>query len=152
MKKIGVISDTHGIVNEKIKDIFKDCEMIIHAGDIGDIEVINTLETIATVKAVRGNIDHGQWAEKFPNTRIEQIQDIKVYVIHDIGTIKDNPKLLGCSVVIYGHSHQYKQEVKEGILYINPGGSGRKRFSLPLSVVILTINKSECIAEEIYLK
>ncbi len=151
MKKIGVISDTHGVVNEKIMDIFKECDMIIHAGDIGTMDVMNTLATIAPVKAVRGNIDTEDWAEKFPVTRIEEIEGIKVFVIHDIGSIEDDLKSLGCSVVICGHSHQYKQEVKDGICYINPGGSGRKRFNLPLSVVILTINQGECIAREIFL-
>lgn len=151
MKKIGVISDTHGVVNEKVKDIFKECEMIIHAGDIGSMEVINALEAIAPVKAVRGNVDHGQWVEKFPYTRTVEIEGTKIYVIHDLKQIKIYPKPLGYSVVISGHSHQYKQEVKDDVLYINPGGSGRKRFNLPLSVVILTINKGKCIAEEIYL-
>lgn len=150
MKKIGIISDTHGVVHEKIKDIFKECSVIVHAGDIGSLDVIHTLETIAPVMPVRGNVDIEDWAEKFPVARVEEIEGVKIFVIHDIANMKKDD-LKGCTVVIYGHSHQYKQEIKYGILYLNPGGSGRKRFNLPLSVAILTIDKGKCIAEEIYL-
>lgn len=148
---IGVISDTHGVVLEEIKTIFKGCHMIIHAGDIGCQSVIEILESIAPVFAVKGNIDKGIWAEKIPKDREIQIEDVNIYIIHNLKEIKINPKKEGFNIIISGHSHKYMQTIEDDVLYINPGGSGRKRFNLPLTVVELKIDKDKYRAEIKYL-
>ncbi len=138
---IGIISDTHGTLSNKVNRIFEGCEMIIHAGDIGNIQVIDALTSIAPVLAIRGNIDKKEWAEKFPVSRAIKIENLNIYVLHDLKEIPFDPAVEGFDIIISGHSHIYTTVIKDKVLYINPGGAGKKRFNLPLTVALLIIDQ-----------
>lgn len=148
---IGIISDTHGVMRQEALDILKGCQIIIHAGDIGSIEVIKTLERIKPVYVVRGNNDKGTWADQLPTTRMIKINDVSIYVIHDIKKIDLDPKLEGFDIVISGHSHKFSKTIKDGIMFINPGSAGPRRFNLPLTVVLLHLDKDKNVVEIKYL-
>ncbi len=137
---VGIISDTHGVIHEKALKVLEESDIIIHAGDIGKIDVINSLEAIAPVYAIKGNNDKGQWTNKFPETKVVKIYGVYIYVIHDINKLNLDPKNEGFNIVIYGHSHRYSKSFKNDILYVNPGGAGRKRFNLPLTVALLRLH------------
>jgi uncharacterized protein len=107
-------------------------ERIIHAGDVGAAEVLEKLEAIAPVTAVRGNVDKGTWARKLPETEVLEVGGISIYVLHDLAQLDLKPEAAGFAAVISGHSHMSKQEVREGVLYFNPGSAGPKRFKLPV--------------------
>ncbi len=107
---------------------------IIHAGDIGSAEIIPALEKIAPVTAIRGNVDTQPWARRFAETEVVELEGLHIYVIHDANALDLNPKAAGFAAVISGHSHQPKQEMKDGVLYFNPGSAGPRRFKLPISV------------------
>lgn len=146
-KKIGLISDTHGVIRVEALEALKDCHMIIHAGDIGKSEVISSLEKIAPVYAIKGNVDKGKWCEEFPDTKVVKISNLDIYVIHDIKNIDIDLKKEGVDIVVYGHSHKHKKYIEDDVLYINPGGAGRRRFSLPLTLAILYINENSRTVE-----
>ena len=109
-------------------------EHIIHAGDVGKPEILQQLGEIAPVTAVRGNIDKGTWALKLPETQVVELSGITIYVLHDLGTLDLKPQAAGFEVVISGHSHVPKQEMRDGVLYFNPGSAGPRRFKLPITV------------------
>jgi len=136
---VGVISDTHGLLRPEALELLRGSEHIIHAGDIGEPEIIPALERIAPVTAIRGNIDRSAWAQRFPETEMVELGGLHLYVIHDLNALDLNPKAAGVAVVISGHSHQAKQEVKEGVLYFNPGSAGPRRFKLPVTLGKLEI-------------
>jgi uncharacterized protein len=136
---VGVISDTHGLLRSEALEALRGSEHIIHAGDIGAPEIIPGLEKIAPVTAIRGNVDREPWATRFPETQVVELDGVFLYVIHDVSTLDLNPRAAGFAVVISGHSHQPKQERKDGILYFNPGSAGPRRFKLPVTVGILEI-------------
>lgn len=146
-KTIGLISDTHGIIKEEAIKALKGCDLIIHAGDIGSIDVIDSLKKVAPVHAIRGNIDKEEWTKQFSETKIVKVDNIVIYVIHNIKEMNIDPKKEGFNIIVYGHSHKHSKHIKDNILYINPGGSGRRRFSLPLTVAILHINDDVKIVE-----
>jgi len=131
---IGVISDTHGLLRPEALDALRGSEHIIHAGDIGSPEIIPALEEIAPVTAIRGNVDTEPWARRFQETEVVELAGIHLYTIHDVNALDLNPRAAGFAVVISGHSHKPGQEVKDGVLYFNPGSAGPRRFSLPISV------------------
>jgi len=137
---VGVISDTHGLLRLEAVEMLRGSEHIIHAGDIGAPDIIPELEKIAPVTAIRGNVDTQEWAGRFPETEVVELAGLFLYVIHDANAIDLNPKAAGFAAVISGHSHKPKQEVKDGVLYFNPGSAGPRRFSLPISVGRLTID------------
>lgn len=137
--KVGVISDTHGLLRPEAMELLRGSEHIIHAGDIGAPEIISELEKIAPVTAIRGNVDTQAWARKFAETEVIELGGIFLYVIHDANTLDLNPKAAGFAAVISGHSHKPKQEVKDSVLYFNPGSAGPRRFTLPISVGRLEI-------------
>jgi uncharacterized protein len=139
MKRIGLISDTHGLLRQDAIENFKGCDLIIHAGDVGKIEVLAELETISKVVAVKGNCDKDESLECLPFSQIININNTNVYVIHDIKTIDIDLKREDINIVICGHSHKYDEYEENDILYINPGGAGRKRFKLPTTMAILNI-------------
>jgi uncharacterized protein len=132
--RIGVISDTHGLLRPEAVDLLRDSEHIIHAGDIGSPDIIPALETIAPVTAIRGNIDNATWAQLFPETEVVELGGVNIYVIHDVNALDLNPQAAGFAAVISGHSHVPKQETKNGVLYFNPGSAGPRRFKLPVTV------------------
>ena len=136
---IGVISDTHGLLRPEAVELLLGSEQIIHAGDIGAPEIISELEKIAPVTAIRGNVDTQPWAHKFAETEVIELGGIFLYVIHDANALDLNPKAAGFAVVISGHSHKPSQQVKDGVLYFNPGSAGPRRFKLPSSVGRLVI-------------
>ncbi|HKT50145.1 MAG TPA: metallophosphoesterase family protein [Candidatus Angelobacter sp.] len=144
---IGVISDTHGLLRPEAVQALHGSEHIIHAGDIGAPEIIGELKKIAPVTAIRGNVDVQTWAREFPETDVLELAGKTIYVIHDVNAMDLNPAGAGFDVVISGHSHQSKQETKNGVLYLNPGSAGPRRFKLPISVAKIRIDRDTVTAE-----
>jgi len=136
---IGVISDTHGLLRPEALELLRGSEHIIHAGDIGSPDIITAMEKIAPVTAIRGNVDTQSWARRFAETEVVELAGLHIYVIHDLNALDLNPKAAGFAAVISGHSHQPKQQMKDGVLYFNPGSAGPRRFKLPISVGRLQI-------------
>src|SRR5215467_338720 len=136
---IGVISDTHGLLRPEAVEALRGSDAIIHAGDVGDPAILAKLRAIAPVRAVRGNVDRGAWARNLPETNVLEISSIAIYILHIIEQLDLKPDAAGFAAVIYGHSHVPKQELKNGVLYFNPGSAGPKRFKLPVSVGRLEI-------------
>jgi uncharacterized protein len=134
---VGVISDTHGLLRPEVLPVFKGVDLILHAGDIGDPEVLENLRAVAPVFAVRGNNDREEWAASIPETRIVPIGNIRVYMIHDVKEMERTAS--GCQAVIAGHSHRPSIEKRAGILFLNPGSAGPRRFKLPICVARLTV-------------
>lgn len=146
--KIGVISDTHGLLRPEAVAALQGSDYVIHAGDIGDPEILTTLATIAPVTAIRGNVDRESWARKIPETNVLEVEDVSIYILHDLAELDLKPEAAGFHVVVSGHSHIPKQETKKGVLYFNPGSAGPKRFKLPVSVGRLII-KEQTVRGEI---
>ena len=149
---IGVISDTHGLVRPEVFELFKDADLIIHAGDIGSLEVLQALETLAPVKAVRGNNDRDAWADDLPPDQVLNVETHLFYVLHELEHLNFDPVAADFSVVIYGHSHRPAHEWKNGVLYLNPGSAGPRRFSLPIAVAKLHTTSSGLVPEIIELQ
>ena len=145
--KVGVISDTHGLLRPEAVALLRGSDHIIHAGDIGSPDIIPALEKIAPVTAIRGNVDTQPWASKFAETEVVELEGLHIYVIHDANALDLNPRAAGFAAVISGHSHQPKQEMKDGVLYFNPGSAGPRRFKLPISVGRLVIAEGKAGAE-----
>jgi putative phosphoesterase len=137
--KIGVISDTHGLLRPGAVEMLRGSEHIIHAGDIGAPEIVPALERVAPVSAIRGNVDREPWTRRFPETEVVELAGLRIYIIHDVHALDLDPKVAGFAAVISGHSHQPKQEVKDGVLFFNPGSAGPRRFRLPVSLGRLEI-------------
>jgi len=137
---IGIISDTHGLLRPEALKALRGSQHIIHAGDVGDPEILDKLAIIGPVTAVRGNIDKAAWARKLPETEVLEIGGISIYVLHDIAQLDLKPEAAGFKAVIYGHSHVPKQETRDGVLYFNPGSAGPRRFKLPICVGRLLVD------------
>ncbi|HET9306645.1 MAG TPA: metallophosphoesterase family protein [Candidatus Sulfotelmatobacter sp.] len=144
---IGVISDTHGVLRPEALKALRGSQHIIHAGDVGDPEILDKLAIIAPVTAVRGNIDKAAWARKLPETEVLEIGGISIYMLHDIAQLDLNPEAAGFKAVIYGHSHVPKQETRSGVLYFNPGSAGPRRFKLPICAGRLVVERNEVRGE-----
>jgi hypothetical protein len=144
---VGVISDTHGLLRPEALIALRGSNYIIHAGDIGDPAILQKLSEIAPVTAIRGNVDHDAWTRKIPETEVLEVSGISIYVLHNLAKLDLKPEAAGFSAVIYGHSHSPKQEVKNGVLYFNPGAAGPRRFQLPVSVGKLTIEEGKVKSE-----
>ena len=130
--RIGVISDTHGLVRGEAVAALHGSDLILHAGDIGISDVLETLAEIAPVFAVRGNIDRDDWAAKLPETRSIFSAGRQFHLRHDIAGLDIDPAAEGCDAVIFGHSHKPLIENRSGVLYLNPGSAGPRRFKLPV--------------------
>lgn len=139
--RIGVISDTHGLLRPEAEQGLAGVTHIVHAGDIGRPEVIVRLQQIAPVTAIRGNIDTGDWAECYPATETVRIGGRSFYVLHDVHELRIDPLSSGIDVVISGHSHRPRIEAIDGVLYLNPGSAGPRRFNLPIALAILELNQ-----------
>ena len=137
--RVGVISDTHGLVRPEALAALAGSDLVIHAGDIGGPEVLTAIEAIAPVVAVRGNNDHGPWAMRIPETAAVEVAGAALYVIHDVHELDLDPTVARLAAVIAGHSHKPRQERQDGVLYFNPGSAGPRRFKLPIAVGRLTI-------------
>jgi putative phosphoesterase len=149
---IGIISDTHGLLRPEALTPFMGAERIVHAGDIGSPNVLEKLETVAPVVAVRGNNDKAPWAENLPETMSFTVRGHTIHVLHDLGQIDLSPKAAGVDVVISGHSHKPDIEERGGVLFINPGSAGPRRFRLPIAVAKLYVTDDAVRAEIVELK
>ncbi|HET7751125.1 MAG TPA: metallophosphoesterase family protein [Terriglobales bacterium] len=144
---IGVISDTHGLLRPEALAALQGSDYIIHAGDVGDPAILTALATLAPVTAVRGNVDREKWARELPETNVLQVGLIAMYVLHDVGRLDLNPRSAKLAAVIFGHSHCPSQEMRNGVLFFNPGAAGPRRFTLPVTVGRLRISGSRLSAE-----
>lgn len=134
---LGIISDTHGLLRPNVADKLCGVERIIHAGDVGNPDILDQLENIAPVVAVRGNVDRGAWAQTLPLTEVVEVGDRLLYVLHDLHTLDLDPVAAGFAAVISGHSHKPVAEERNGVLYLNPGSIGPRRFTLPIRLAKL---------------
>jgi putative phosphoesterase len=141
--RIGVISDTHGLLRPEALAALQGCERIIHAGDIGKPQVLDELRELAPLEAIRGNVDSGDWAASMPDSLDLRLGGLRIHVTHDVKTMGVDPLAEGIDVVIAGHSHQPKIEETNGVLYLNPGSAGRRRFKLPISLALLDIEDGQ---------
>lgn len=138
--RVGVISDTHNLVRPEAMLALAGSDLIIHAGDICAAEVLRELEQIAPVIAVRGNNDRGEWADKLHVSEVVEVGGFSLYVLHNLAELDLSPRAAGIAVVISGHSHKPLLEEKDGVIYLNPGSAGPRRFALPISVATLRIS------------
>jgi uncharacterized protein len=138
--QIGVISDTHGLLRPEAIEALRGSAHVIHAGDVGEPEILEQLAGLAPVTSIRGNIDKDAWARKLPKTELVEIAGVTIYILHDLAKLDVKPEAAGIRVVIYGHSHVPKQETLNGVLYLNPGSAGPRRFKLPITVGRLIID------------
>jgi putative phosphoesterase len=148
---IGVISDTHGLLRTEAVEALRGATRILHAGDVGDPEILKELEKIAPVIAVRGNVDGGPWARKIPLSEVVEVEGASIYMLHILEKLDLKPEAAGFKVVVYGHSHVPKSEMKNGVLYFNPGSAGPRRFKLPVTVGKLVVEKDALRGEIIEL-
>jgi putative phosphoesterase len=149
---VGVISDTHGLIRPEAVAALTEADLIIHAGDIGRPEVLQALEVIAPVVSVRGNNDQEAWAATIPETTVVDIAGLRLYVLHNLKELTIDPVTAGFAAVICGHSHQPRIEQHAGVLFINPGSAGPRRFKLPVAVARLYVHEGTLTAELIELR
>jgi putative phosphoesterase len=140
MQRIGLISDTHGLLRPEAVTVLRGCEQIVHAGDIVGARILEDLAILAPVTAVRGNNDRGAWAEALPHTQMLRVGGALILVIHDLKELDIDPEGADVQVVVSGHSHRPSIERREGVLYVNPGSAGPRRFRLPVTVAELLID------------
>lgn len=138
--RIGVISDTHGLLREEALEVLKGSDLIIHAGDVCKIEVLEELRNIGQVYCVRGNNDKGELGELLPKDEVIEVGGVIIYVLHDINHLDLDPEAAGFRVVITGHSHKPSISTKGNVLYFNPGSAGPRRFDLPITLGFLNID------------
>jgi putative phosphoesterase len=140
MPRVGLISDTHGLLRPEAMTFLRGSDFIVHAGDIGNAAVLKELAAIAPVTAVRGNNDRGAWAETVREAELLQVDQVFIYVVHDIAELALDPVAAGFQVVVSGHSHKPSVKERDGVLYVNPGSSGPRRFKLPVAVAELMVD------------
>ena len=139
MPRVGLISDTHGLLRPEAVAFLRGSDFIVHAGDIGDASVLSELKAIAPLTVVRGNNDRGPWAEAIAENEVLQVADVTIYVLHNLDELDLDPAAAGFRVVVSGHSHRPLAEERDGVLYVNPGSAGPRRFRLPIAVAELEI-------------
>jgi uncharacterized protein len=137
---VGVISDTHGLIRPQAVAALAGSDMIIHAGDVGASEVIDRLGGIAPTFVVRGNIDTAEWAARLPLTRIVEVGALRVFVLHEIAQLGLDPAAARLAAVVFGHSHRPSIETRGGVLFLNPGSAGPRRFKLPVTVARVRVS------------
>jgi uncharacterized protein len=142
MLKIGIISDTHSLLRPEAEKRLAGVDQIIHAGDIGRPEVILALRRIAPVAAIKGNVDIGEWAKNYPDTELVRLAGRSFYVLHDLNKLQIDPVADGIDVIVSGHTHKAAVETVAGVLYVNPGSAGPRRFKLRITLVTLNIGPS----------
>jgi uncharacterized protein len=141
VKRIGLISDTHGLLRKEALEALRGSELIIHAGDVGKPEILEALKEIAPVVAVRGNVDTEPWAQALPETAVAEAGAALIYVLHDVNALDLNPAASGFHIVVSGHSHKPGKTERDGVVYINPGSAGPRRFQLPITVAHLRLGR-----------
>lgn len=139
---VGVISDTHGLLRPEALTALAEVEHILHAGDVGDARILDALREIAPVTAIRGNIDHGGKCAELPATDVVELQGSLFYLIHSVTDLDINPVVAGVAAIISGHSHKPSVEVRNGVMYLNPGSAGPRRFNLPVTVALMTVSEA----------
>ncbi|WP_213285488.1 metallophosphoesterase family protein [Bradyrhizobium sp. sGM-13] len=140
--RIGIVSDTHGLLRPEAEQGLAGVAHIIHAGDIGRADVLVRLRRIAPVTAIRGNIDTADWAKPYPDTQVVQLGERSFYVLHDLQELQIDPAVCGIDVVVSGHSHRPRIQTIDDVLYLNPGSAGPRRFKLPVTLATLEITSS----------
>jgi uncharacterized protein len=145
--RVGLISDTHGLLRPEALAFLRGSDFIVHAGDIGDAGVLDELRRLAPLTAVRGNNDKGPWAKSIAETEVLQVAEVSIYVLHDLAELDLDPVAAGFQVVVSGHSHQPRIEERDGVMYVNPGSSGPRRFKLPIAVAELHVAGSSVKAK-----
>jgi putative phosphoesterase len=146
---IGVISDTHGLLRPEALNALRGSDHIIHAGDIGDPAILKTLAEIAPLTAIRGNVDRDAWAKKTPATNGLEVGGVSIYILHNLKELDLKPEAAGFGIVVSGHAHVAKEEMKNGVLYFNPGSAGPRRFRLPVTIGRLHVKDGKVSAEVI---
>lgn len=143
---VGVISDTHGLLRPEALTALAEAEHILHAGDVGDARILDTLREIAPVTAIRGNVD--QWGEcaELPATDVVELGGQLFYLVHSLADLDINPAVAGVAAVISGHSHKPSLEERGGVMYLNPGSAGPRRFKLPVTVALMTVSEDKVAA------
>jgi hypothetical protein len=149
--RVGLLSDTHGLLRPEARSFLVGCDYIIHGGDVGGAPILEDLGTLAPLIAVRGNNDTEAWAEGLPQSELVRIGDLFVYVIHDLGELDIEPRAAQVSVVVSGHSHKPSIAKRDQVLYVNPGSCGPRRFKLPISVGELLVKGSDVQARTVEL-
>jgi len=152
IKRIGLISDTHGLLRQEAIEALRGSELIIHAGDVGKPEILEELRKIAPVTAVRGNVDTANWAKELPETAVVETGLAVIYVLHDVNALDLNPTAAGFHIVVSGHSHKPGKLERDGVLYINPGSAGPRRFQLPITLARLKLGRTSHEVEFVYLE
>jgi hypothetical protein len=141
-KQIGLISDTHGLLRPEAVEALRGSELILHAGDVGKPEILEELRKIAPVIAIRGNVDTASWCSALKETEFVETSAATFYLLHNLNDLDLNPAASGIHIVLSGHTHQPKQFEKDGVLYINPGSAGPRRFNLPVTLALLNLGSS----------
>lgn len=152
MLRIGVISDTHGLLRPEALAQLQGCGHIIHGGDIGNPSILEQLAAMAPLTVVRGNNDNAPWAQAIPDAARLELEGITIYVVHNIATLNIDPVAAGIDVVVSGHSHCPTKQFHSGILYLNPGSAGPRRFKLPVSVAEILVDGASLTARLIELE
>ncbi|MDB5928354.1 MAG: phosphodiesterase [Polaromonas sp.] len=144
--RIGLISDTHGLLRPEALAFLAGCDRIVHAGDIGSAAILDMLAGIAPLTVVRGNNDTADWAARLPDTALLQAGGISIYALHDLAQLAIDPASRGLRVVVSGHSHKPRIEERHGVLFVNPGSAGPRRFSLPVSAAELLVDEKGAVS------
>jgi putative phosphoesterase len=139
---IALISDTHGLLRPEVLPALAGCRRVLHAGDVGSPDILEALEPIGPVHAVRGNTDRDEWARALPETECVEVAGVTLYMIHILEELDLDPAAAGIDVVVYGHTHRPRVEERDGVLFVNPGSCGPRRFDLPVTVGRLTIDSA----------
>jgi uncharacterized protein len=145
--RIGLVSDTHGLIRPEALDALRNSDLIIHCGDVGDSAVLEALRTLAPVRAVRGNNDKGPWADALPAYDVVEVGSHAIYVLHNLAELDLDPAAAGFTLVVSGHSHKPVIEKRGKILFVNPGSAGPRRFTLPVTVAALALRSGRCEAK-----
>jgi len=149
---VGVISDTHGLLRPEAIRALRGADMIIHAGDVGNPEVIEELRGVAPTFVVRGNIDKEHWAATLPMTAVVEVGNRLFYVLHEISQLDFDPAAAGFAAVVFGHSHVPSIEIREGVLFLNPGSAGPRRFKLPVAIARVRVSGERIDSEIVELQ
>ena len=145
--RIGIVSDTHGLLRPEALEALRGVNLILHAGDVGDPVILTQLKMIAPVFAVRGNVDTQAWARELPLTTTVEAEGMSFYMLHNLQDLDLKPEASGFQAVVSGHTHQAKQYERNGVLYLNPGSAGPRRFDLPVTLALLDLTQKPLQAE-----
>ena len=149
---VGVISDTHGLLRPEAVAALRGSDLIVHAGDVGRPDVLDGLRALAPTHAVRGNIDTAPWAARLPATAVVEVGQLRLWLLHDIADLDFDPAAADFAAVIFGHSHKPSSEMRDGVLHLNPGSAGPRRFKLPVTLARLQVSGRTILPEIVELR